>query len=112
MPRIARAVAPDYPHHVTQRGNYQQTVFEDKEDRMQYLYWLKEYSRKYDLRIWAYCLMSNHVHFICVPGNADSLSKTFNTLHMRYSQHINRKKGMKGHLWQGRFFSCILDESG
>lgn len=110
MPRIARAVATDYPHHVTQRGNYQQAVFEDDEDRRQYLFWLKDYSRKYDLKIWAYCLMSNHVHFICVPGNVDSLSKTFNTLHMKYSQYMNRKKGMKGHLWQGRFFSCILDE--
>lgn len=110
MPRIARAVAPDYPHHVTQRGNYRQTVFEDDQDYRQYLGWLREYSLKYDLKIWAYCLMSNHVHFICVPCNADSLSKTFNTLHMRYSQYVNRKKKMKGHLWQGRFFSCTLDE--
>jgi len=111
MSRIARAVAPGYPHHVTQRGNYQQSVFEDEEDYRQYLSWLKDYSRKYDLKIWAYCLMSNHVHFICVPGNSASLSKTFNTLHMRHSQRMNRKRGIKGHLWQGRFFSCIMDES-
>lgn len=111
MPRIARAVAPGYPHHVTQRGNYQQPVFEDEGDFRQYLAWLKEYSRKYDLRVWAYCLMSNHVHYVCVPERPDSLSRTFNTLHMRYSQYFNdNKKGVRGHLWQGRFFSCILDE--
>ena len=54
--------------------------------------------------------MNNHVHFICVPHKEESLAKTFNTLHMRYSQYFNRKKGATGHLWQGRFFSCILDE--
>lgn len=111
MPRIARAVAPGYPHHITQRGNYQQPVFEDEKDFKRYLSWLKEYSRKYDLRIWAYCLMNNHVHYICVSDRADSLSMTFNTLHMRYSQYFNKKKkGVRGHLWQGRFFSCVLDE--
>jgi putative transposase len=41
---------------------------------------------------------------------ADSLAKAFNTLHMRYSQHISQKTRTTGHLWQGRFFSCILDE--
>lgn len=46
MPRIARTVAPGYPHHVTQRGNYQQKVFDDENDFCQYLQWLQEYSRK------------------------------------------------------------------
>jgi len=110
MPRIARAIAPGYPHHVTQRGNYRQPVFETEDDYRQYITWLKDYSSKYDLHIWAYCLMSNHVHFICVPQNQDSLAKTFNALHMRYSQYVNQKKGARGHLWQGRFYSCILDE--
>ncbi len=110
MPRIARAIAVDYPHHVTQRGNYQYPVFDDDNDFKQYLCWLKDYSRKYRLKIWAYCLMTNHVHFICVPGEETSLSKTFNTLHMRYSQYLNTKRGKKGHLWQGRFYSSILDE--
>jgi len=82
MPRIARAVAQGYPHHVTQRGNYRQTVFEDDEDFLQYKTWLKEYSKKFGLKIWAYCLMTNHVHFVCVPQREDSLARTFNTLHM------------------------------
>jgi len=56
-------------------------------------------------------LMTNHVHYVCVPGNENSLSKAFNALHMRYSQYFNHKKGSRGHLWQGRFFSCILDET-
>ncbi|MBS1258454.1 MAG: hypothetical protein MAG551_01513 [Candidatus Scalindua arabica] len=67
MPRLARVVAKGYPHHVTQRGNYRQPVFEKDEDYVQYLEWLKDYSTKYSLRIWAYCLMTNHVRFVCVP---------------------------------------------
>ncbi len=54
--------------------------------------------------------MSNHVHFIAVPMEDDALAKTFNTLHMRYSQYTNVKQNNRGHLWQGRFFSCALDE--
>ncbi len=76
---------------------------------MQYLKWLKEYSKKYSLRIWAYCLMGNHVHFVGVPMRDNSLAKTFNTLHMRYSQYFNKKRDITGYLWQGRFYSCLLD---
>jgi REP-associated tyrosine transposase len=107
---MARAVAVAFPHHVTQRGNHRQQVFENDDDYTMYLDWLKTYSRRHSLKIWAYCLMNNHVHFISVPMEADSLAKVFDTLHMRSSQHINRKTRATGHLWQGRFFSCILDE--
>jgi putative transposase len=62
MPRVARITAIGYPHHVTQRGNYRQRVFKSQNDYKQYLFWLKEYSNKNALEIWAYCLMPNHVH--------------------------------------------------
>jgi len=110
MPRIARAVAVGHPHHITQRGNYRQQVFQGDEDYHQYLEWLKSYSTKYSLKIWAYCLMGNHVHFISVPMETDSLAKTFNALHTRYSQYFNMRNKATGHLWQGRFYSCMLDE--
>ncbi|MDQ7788406.1 MAG: transposase [Thermodesulfovibrionales bacterium] len=110
MPRIARAVAVGYPHHITQRGNYRQTVFERDEDYLHYIEWLKLYTKKYSLKIWAYCLMQNHVHFIAVPLETDSLAKSFNTLHMRYAQYINMRNKSPGHLWQGRFYSCVLDK--
>ena len=110
MPRISRVVAVGHPHHVTQRGNYRQTVFETDQDYLLYLDWLKTYCQKYSLKMWAYCLMGNHVHFITVPMEEDSLARVFNTLHMRYSQYINDRRNARGHLWQGRFFSCVLDE--
>lgn len=76
----------------------------------QYLLWLKEYTDKHVLDIWAYCLMPNHVHFICIPQHPDSLARVFNLLHMRYWQYMNKKQGACGHLWPRRFYSCILDE--
>ncbi|MDP3730404.1 MAG: transposase [Candidatus Omnitrophota bacterium] len=110
MPRLARIIAPGLPHHITQRGNYRQDVFDDDSDRRRYLIWMDEYSRKYNLLIIAYCLMSNHVHFIVIPSDEYSIARTFNTAHMRYSQYRNKKMGTAGHLWQGRFFSCVMDE--
>ena len=111
MPRLARVVAIGLPHHITQRGNYRQNIFHKESDRNRYLSWLREYSDKYKLSLLAYCLMDNHVHFIAIPGNKDSLSKTFNFTHMRYSQYVNRSFKTTGHLWQGRFYSCVLDQA-
>ena len=111
MPRFARIIAPGLPHHITQRGNYRQDVFTDDDDRRQYLYWLGDYSQKYGLSILSYCLMSNHIHLIAIPKDENSLARTLNTTHMRYSQYRNNKMGRNGHLWQGRFFSCVMDDN-
>jgi len=110
MPRIARLVVPEYPHHITQRGNYRQDIFKDHADRRQYLFLMAEYSRKYNLGILAYCLMNNHIHFIALPKDEDSLGDTFRIVHTRYAQYFNKKMHAVGHLWQGRYYSCVLDE--
>jgi putative transposase len=110
MPRIARVVATGLPHHITQRGNYQREIFANDRDRSRYLSWIKSYSIKFGVKIYAYCLMTNHVHFVAVPLNENSFAKTFNTAHMRYSQYFNRRIEANGHLFQGRFYSCVLDE--
>jgi putative transposase len=110
MPRVSRAIAVGYPHHITQRGNYRQTVFSVAEDYARYLAWLTRYAQQHQLEIWAYCLMPNHVHIVGVPTAEDSLANIFRTVHMQYSQYYNRKNNAVGHLWQGRFYSCPLDE--
>jgi putative transposase len=109
MPRIARASVEGLPHHVTQRGNYRQVVFEDDTDRKAYLAFLALYKERYGLEVWAWCLMDNHVHLVAVPKGADSLSNTLHMTHMRYAAYANRRHGRQGHLWQGRFYSCVLE---
>jgi len=101
MPRIARIVAVGFPHHITQRGNYKQEIFEDEFDRREYLEYIAAESRKYNVEILAYCLMTNHVHFILVPQEESSLGQVFKYTNMKYSSYFNRKKGEPGHLFQG-----------
>lgn len=110
MPRVARIVALDLPHHITQRGNYQLNVFTEDKDRKQYLTWFQEYCEKYKVSVLSYCLMRNHVHFIAIPHTENSFAGLFNAVSMRYSQYFNKKQGVSGHLWQSRFYSCVLDE--
>ncbi|OFZ53778.1 MAG: hypothetical protein A2328_09965 [Bdellovibrionales bacterium RIFOXYB2_FULL_36_6] len=111
MVRTARVILEGYPHHITQRGNYRQKVFESPKDMEIYLGFVKGYAEEYDLKVLAYCLMSNHVHFIVIPKDKESISAVFNRAHFRYSQYNNKRKKIKGHLWQGRFYSCFIEDS-
>ena len=111
MGRVARIVVPGFPHHVTQRGNRGADIFEMDEDREAYLRFLKQYCDKRALSIWAYCLMSNHVHLVVVPQNKSSLSEGLRDAHTVYAMYFNSRTQLSGHVWQGRFFSCPLDES-
>ena len=110
MPRSKRIIEHGTPHHITQRGNYKQQVFEDEKDYSIYLNIFEQYRKEYNLSIVAYCLMPNHVHFIAIPLDGASLAQTFKLSHMRYSQYFNNKHCAKGQLWQGRYYSCVLDE--
>ena len=109
MPRDARIVCSGVPYHVTQRGNFKMDIFEEDADREKYLDFFKHYKEQFKVKLYAWCLMSNHVHFIVEPSTEKGLADLFKFTHMRYSQYFNRKKGSHGHLWQGRFFSCALD---
>jgi putative transposase len=110
MARIARAVAPGIPHHVTQRGNRRQQTFFNDEDYQFYLVLMSEWCMTFQVDIWAYCLMPNHIHLIAVPETKDGLNLAIGEAHRRYSRRINFREGWRGHLWQGRFSSFILDE--
>ncbi|MDD4203054.1 MAG: transposase [Candidatus Omnitrophica bacterium] len=109
MPRQSRLIALGECHHITQRGNGKQIVFHDDKDKEKYLEYLLQYSKEYELSILVYSLMPNHVHHIVVPAKQDSIAKTFKYTHGAYAQYYNKKHERSGHLWQGRFYSCILD---
>jgi putative transposase len=108
MPRVARVVIPGYPHHLTQRGNNRQPVFLHDDDRRRYLEFLKKHSARHGLTILGYCLMSNHVHLIAIPHKADSLAKAVGRAHFDYTLAFNRSTRRSGHLWQNRFYSCLV----
>ena len=110
MPRIGRIVMPGYPHHIIQRGNRSQKVFFSDKDKFIYKKLLHEQIIKYDLKVWAYCLMDNHIHLIVVPGHKQSF-KAISEADRRYTQMIHLREGWKGYLWQGRFSSFPMDEA-
>jgi putative transposase len=109
MPRIARIVAPGYPHHITQRGNNRAPVFFDDEDRQTYLKLLAGYGRKHAFKVWAYCLMDNHVHLLAVPGTETALARGIGLTNQVYTQYLNRKLCQSGRIWQNRFYSCVVE---
>ena len=108
MARLARVVVAGYPHHVTQRGNRRMTTFFSNEDYEAYRDVMAEWCAKHAVEIWAYCLMPNHVHLIAVPRTGEALARAVGEAHRRYTRRINFREGWRGHLWQERFFSCVL----
>ncbi len=102
---------PGVPHHVTQRGNRRMDVFFTDKDRQNYLDLLREFGDKHGVTYWGYCLMTNHVHLIAVPRSEESLALGIGWAHKAYTRAINFRENWRGYLWQGRFFSCPLDEA-
>ena len=79
-------------------------------DRTTYLSSLRENIELYGVSVVGYCLMSNHVHLIVVPSTADGLSQALKQAHGRYATYWNTVHRSSGHVWQGRYYSCPLDE--
>ena len=110
MARIARVIVPHYPHHITQRGSRSQTTFFHPADYQLYIDLLVEHKNKFNISIWAYCLMPNHVHLIITPENETGISHYLSHTHRNYVLKINKRNGWTGHLWQERFCSFVMDE--
>ena len=109
MARLARVVAVDIPHHVTQRANARRFILESDSDKLVYLDLLSQCCTLYGLPLLGYCLMSNHVHLVVTPQKMDSMHLTMKNAHGRYATYWNASHSSSGHAWQGRFYSCPLD---
>ncbi len=109
MARIARLVVPGYAHHVTQRGVRRMATFMQDSDYSDYLTLVSEACKKAGTEVWGYCLMPNHVHLIMVPSHKDGLRAALGEAHRRYTRMINFREGARGHLWQERFASFVMD---
>ena len=110
MPRRSRCVLPGLPCHVTQRGVDRRETFSSDQDRSTYLRLLRENLHDAQAGLLGWCLMSNHVHLIAVPNREDSLAILLRRVHGRYAQYYNTHSGRTGHLWQNRFFACVLGQ--
>ena len=80
MPRMARVVLPQYPHHVVQRGHNRQVVFAAEDDYWRYLEDLQELKAQCNVQVYAYCLMTNHVHLLLAPDSPSGLGRLMKAL--------------------------------
>ncbi|MBC3779504.1 transposase [Pseudomonas sp. SWRI99] len=110
MPRMARIVLPNYPHHIVQRGHNKQVVFAEPEDFRRYLSDLKELKHHFGVKVYAFCLMTNHVHLLLAPGeDASALGQLMKGLAGRMTRYRNKLEGRSGTLWESRYKSSVVE---
>ena len=106
MPRLGRVVVPNYPHHVIQRGHNKQVVFAEEADFDYYLGTLAEFKEEYNVKVFAFCLMTNHVHLVLQPGDKiTGMGQLMKRLAGRQTRYVNRKEQRSGTLWESRYKS-------
>jgi len=110
MVRPPRIDIAGFTYHVTARGNYRQDIFASDAEKELYISFLSHYQQEFSFRLFAFVLMDNHIHLLLERPTQISLGKVIKILHGRFSKEINRIKRRSGHLFQGRFFSLIVEE--
>ncbi|WP_198525672.1 transposase [Thiomicrorhabdus sp. Kp2] len=97
------------PNHVVQRGRNRDPVFYETADYLYYLTKLKDALIKYDVKLHAYVLMTNHVHLLMSAKEVNGVSLVMQYVGRFYVSYINHKYGFSGSLWEGRFKSNLID---
>ncbi len=109
---MARPLRLEYPgavYHVIARGNERRAVFREDTDRELYLERLEHYQKRFGFRVYAYCLMTNHIHLALETGKVP-LSRIMLGLQGSYTQTFDRRHGRVGHLFQGRYKSLVVQK--
>lgn len=112
MPRRARLRVAGMPLHIIQRGNNRTPCFYADEDFLWYLHHLTRLAHKFKCAVHAYVLMTNHVHLLLTPEDANGPSLLMKNLGQRYVQYINKAYRRSGTLWEGRFRSSLVQRQG
>jgi len=109
---MARPLRLEYPgavYHVVARGNERREIFRDDSDRELYLSRVRHYRERFGFRLYAYCLMTNHLHLALETGQVP-LSRVMLGIHGSYTQAFNRRHRRAGHLFQGRYKAFLVQK--
>ena len=98
------------PYHIVQRGNNREACFIELENYQFYLELWQQLSKRYGVYVHAYCLMTNHVHFLATPSSEQAISNTMKVVGSRYAQYINKKYKRTGTLWEGRHRASLVQQ--
>jgi putative transposase len=109
MPRKPRIEFEGALYHVITRGNQRQETFREEDDYWHYLKILAHYKERYKFYLYAYVLMSNHVHLVMETREVP-LSKILQGINQSYTMYFNRKYHTVGHLFQGRYKAILCDK--
>jgi len=109
MARALRLTYDGAVYHVTARGNARGDIFETDADRERYLCSMAESLQRYDVRLYLFCLMTNHVHLVLETPRGN-LSQFMQRLQTAYTVWFNRKHQRSGHLFQGRYGASVVSE--
>lgn len=110
MPRCAR-IKDDYGiYHIYSRSSSDISLFRSQEDKEKFLSIVKKYKNIFRFKIYSYCLMNTHYHFI-IDSNGSDLSKFIKSINQSYAQYYNRKYSRHGHVFSDRFKSILIHEN-
>ncbi len=109
MARLPRLDLAGVPQHVLQRGNNRSACFFQPADYPFYLDCLQQAALKHHCSVYAYVLMTNHVHLLVSGQDVGDVSAMMQTLGRRYVRSINQRYGRTGTLWEGRFKSSVME---
>jgi putative transposase len=110
MPRAARLYTPGGTVHVVARCNNREFYFTTLEDFELLLSHLRELRRTYEVTLFAYCLMANHVHLLLQAPKLDALGRPLRWWMTETARAFHKARGRRGHFWERRYRSCLVEE--
>jgi len=110
MGRPSRLNHPGLVYHIINRGNNKDVVFVEEDDYRHYLNTLQRYKKQYGFKLFAFCLMMNHVHLLIKTTEQGTISRIMQSLTIAHTRWYNFKYQRCGHVWQGRFHSPLVSE--
>lgn len=108
MPRHSRVKSNTNVYHVMCRALNKQLLFEDEIDYLRYLQIISTAKKEFSIRVYAYCLMSNHVHLI-IKDNKNCIEKVFKSINSKYAKYYNKKNSRVGYVFSDRYKSEAIE---
>ncbi|MCD7745236.1 MAG: transposase [Lachnospiraceae bacterium] len=109
MGRRKREWYPGAIYHLMARGNRHQKIYGDRADFEYFLVLMEEVKKRYSYEVHSYCLMTNHFHLLLETKDIE-IWRIMKWLMQVYAQYYNIKYGFDGHLFQGRYRSCLVED--
>jgi len=109
MPRKPRVHFEGALYHVIVTGNNRSNIFEENENKQEYLDIIRRYKSKYGFKIYAYCIMDNHAHLL-IQVDKIPLSKIMQVIQQVYTQRYNKAYKRTGHVFEQRYKGILCDK--